>query len=194
MGLLGKLKERWILFRERRNEYESTALRSYFSEKYGIKVGLYTYGCFDRWRIPPGSTIGRYCSIAKSARVLNANHPIQAISTHPYLYDPAFGVVSESHVVETRIVIEDDVWLSHNAVITPSCKRIGRGAIIGAGAVVTGDVPPYAIVAGVPAKIIRYRFDQARIDEIEKSRWWEQDKAGLKRLVTEKKAFAFGGK
>lgn len=194
MGLLGKLKERWILFRERRNEYESTALRSYFSEKYGIKVGLYTYGCFDRWRIPPGSTIGRYCSIAKSARVLNANHPIQAISTHPYLYDPAFGVVQESHVVETRIVIEDDVWLSHNAVITPSCKRIGRGAIIGAGAVVTGDVPPYAIVAGVPAKIIRYRFDQARIDEIEKSRWWEQDKAGLKRLVTEKKAFAFGGK
>lgn len=194
MGLLGKLKERWILFRERRNEYESTALRSYFSEKYGIKVGLYTYGCFDRWRIPPGSTIGRYCSIAKSARVLNANHPIQAISTHPYLYDPAFGVVQESHVVETRIVIEDDVWLSHNAVITPSCKRIGRGAIIGAGAVVTGDVPPYAIVAGVPAKIIRYRFDQARIDEIEKSRWWEQDKAGLKRLVTEKKAFTFGGK
>lgn len=194
MGLLGKLKERWILFRERRNEYESTVLRSYFADRYGIKVGLYTYGCFDRWRIPPGSTIGRYCSIAKSARVLNANHPIQAISTHPYLYDPSFGVVGESHVVETRIVIEDDVWLSHNAVITPSCKRIGRGAIIGAGAVVTGDVPPYAIVAGVPAKIIRYRFDEARIAEIEQSRWWEQDKAGLKRLVAEKKAFAFGGK
>lgn len=73
----------------------------------------------------------------------------------------------------------DDVWVSHNATITPGCKYIGRGAVIAAGAVVTKDVPAYAIVAGVPATIIRYRFDPEMQAAIEATRWWELDKKEL---------------
>jgi acetyltransferase-like isoleucine patch superfamily enzyme len=173
------------------NQFESIALRKYYKNTYNIEIGLYSYGCFDRWRIPPGSVIGRYCSFAKTARVLDANHPLGAISTHPYLYDPHFGIVSESHVTRTDIVIEDDVWISHNATLTSSTKRVGRGAVVGAGAVVTHEVPPYAIVAGVPAKVIRYRFDAATISLIEKSQWWLRDRFELARFVKNDPSFAF---
>ncbi|MFZ5720252.1 MAG: CatB-related O-acetyltransferase [Pseudomonadota bacterium] len=167
----------------RRNEYESLELRRWFAKSFGVEVGLYSYGCFDRWRFPPRTRIGRYCSFAKTARVLDANHPTDALTTHPFLYDPGHGVVDSTPLDPPWIEIEDDVWVSHNATITPGCKRIGRGAIIGAGAVVTKDVPPYAIVAGMPATVIRSRFDPETQAAIEATRWWELDKAGLAELV-----------
>ena len=71
-------------------------------------------------------------------------------------------------------MIEDDVWIGLNAIITCGCKRIGRGAIIGAGSIVTKDVEPYTIVGGSPAKVIRKRFDEERIKKLEVSRWWEK--------------------
>jgi carbonic anhydrase/acetyltransferase-like protein (isoleucine patch superfamily) len=83
------------------------------------------------------------------------------------------------------LIIEDDVWISHNVTVTPGCKHIGRGAIIGAGAVVTRDVPAYAVMAGQPAKKIRDRFDAETIAAIEASRWWELDKDGLRALVSQ---------
>ena len=71
--------------------------------------------------------------------------------------------------------IEDDVWVGHNAAIAPSARRVGRGAIVAAGAVVTADVEPYTIVAGVPARLVRRRFDGDVIQRIEALRWWEWD-------------------
>lgn len=191
MALFSAYREKLMLRLMRRKEYESAFLRRYFKDRYGTAIGLYSYGCFDRWRIPTGSTIGRYCSFANSARILDANHPIDALSTHPYFYDPSFGVVATEKVVKTRIVVEDDVWVSHNATITPGCAHIGRGAIIGAGSVVTRDVPAYAIVAGAPAKVLRRRFDADTIAAIEASRWWELDRNELKALVARDPAFAF---
>ncbi len=76
----------------------------------------------------------------------------------------------------TEFVIEDDVWIGHNATILPSVSRVGRGSVIAAGAVVTKDIPRYSVVAGVPARIIKYRFCNERILEIETSKWWEKDK------------------
>lgn len=183
MSLLSKIVERLKLRYLTRNEYESLELRKWFADSFGVEVGLYSYGCFDRWRFPARTRIGRYCSFAKSARVLDANHPMDALTTHPYLYDPGHGVVGKNPLDPAWLNIEDDVWVSHNATITPGCKRVGRGAVIAAGAVVTKDVPPYAIMAGVPATIVRYRFDPETQAALEASRWWELDKAALADLV-----------
>ncbi len=167
-----------------RTEYENRALRDYFASKYQIEVGLYSYGCFDRWRVPPRTRIGRYCSFAKSVRVLDANHPMDSLTTHPYLYEARWGVIPADRVTAEWLVIEDDVWIGHNATILPGCKHIGRGAIIGAGAIVTRNVPAYAVMAGMPAKPIRQRFDAETIAAVEASRWWLMDKEQLKALVT----------
>ena len=170
---------RWLL----RDEYESAALRTLFAQRFQVEVGLYSYGCFDRWRVPPRTRIGRYCSFAKSVRVLDANHPVEAITTHPFLYEAKFGVVGEDRIDAPWLEISDDVWVGHNAIITPGCKAIGRGAVIGAGAVVTRDVLPYAVMAGMPAKQLRMRFDADTIAALEASRWWQRDRLALRDLV-----------
>jgi acetyltransferase-like isoleucine patch superfamily enzyme len=133
--------------------------------------------------VPPRTRIGRYCSFAKSVRVLDANHPFDAMSTHPFLYEAKFGLVAEDRIDPPWLEIADDVWIGHNAIITPGCKAIGRGAIIGAGAVVTRDVPAYAVMAGLPAKLLRNRFDPETIAALEASRWWELDKQSLGKLI-----------
>ncbi|WP_294330719.1 Pnap_2097 family protein [uncultured Sphingomonas sp.] len=159
-------------------QYESIALRKRFQKRYGIDVGMYTIGAFDRWRIPPGTTIGRYSSIAGSARLVEANHAVDRLTTHPFLYLPEFGIVD--HDLETTPqIIGDDVWIGHNATILPGCRHIGRGAVIGAGSIVMTDVPAYAIFSGVPAKLVRFRFPAEVRAAIEKTRWWELDKAAL---------------
>jgi acetyltransferase-like isoleucine patch superfamily enzyme len=162
-----------------RDEYESRLLRRYFERTYGIRIGLYTFGAFDRWRIPPNSVIGRYSSVAHTARIIDANHPTDSLSSHPFFYLKDFGIVAADMAKLQAPVIEEDVWLGHNCIIMPGCHRIGRGAVIGAGAVVTRDVPPYAIVVGMPAKVVRYRFPPDIIEGIEATEWWTLDKAEL---------------
>jgi probable biosynthetic protein (TIGR04098 family) len=163
--------------------WDSQFLRTRFRKLYGIDVGLYTLGAFDRWRIPLGTRIGRYCSIAASARIIDANHPTDGLSTHPFFYEKSFGLVSEDRVHVAPPMVEDDVWLGHQCVITPGCKLIGRGAIIGANAVVMGDVPRYAIMGGSPAKLIRYRFPPDVMAAIEATRWWTLDKDELRQAL-----------
>jgi virginiamycin A acetyltransferase len=80
------------------------------------------------------------------------------------------------------LVIEDDAWIGHNAILLPGCKHVGRGAIVGAGAVVSRNVGAYEIVAGVPARKIKDRFPPEVIEAIEASRWWERDVPELARL------------
>lgn len=167
----------------RKRQLESTWLRSHFRRRYNIVVGLYSYGCFDPWRMRGPMTVGRYCSIAASVLSVRANHPIGALSTHPMLYDKDFGVVDRNAVDQAPLVIEDDVWIGHNVIILPGCARIGRGAVVGAGSVVTRDVPRYAVVAGNPARRLRDRFTAETMAALEASEWWLLDKAELAALV-----------
>ena len=173
-----------------RDEYRSRALRRYFQRTYGIDIGLYSTGAFDRWRVPPNSRIGRYCSIARSARLIDANHPMEALSTHPYFYLKEFGVVDADLAKLRPPVVEDDVWLGHNSIIAPGCHRIGRGAVVGAGAVVTKDVPPYAIMAGAPARVVRFRFTPEVIEAVEATQWWLLDKPALEAALRQAPGFA----
>lgn len=182
--MLNRLVMRLFLYFLKKDEFESQCLRKYFSKKFNIDVGLYSYGCFDPKRIPKNTVIGRYCSFSPSSFIFSRNHGLSYLSLHAYLYNSSLGLIEgEDRVKETECVIEDDVWFGHNCIVTPSVKKIGRGSVIAAGAVVTKNVPRYAIVGGNPAKIIRYRFSQKTIELIEESRWWLLSKKELKQFI-----------
>lgn len=179
------------LYLMRRRQFDSVPLRAYFQEHYDIAVGLYSYGCFDRWRMRGPMRVGRYCSIAGSVRTALGNHPTDTLTTHPALFERAFGVIDADLDIDKPLTIEDDVWIGHNTIILPGCRVIGRGAVIGAGSIVTRNVEPYSIIAGNPAKLLRMRFAPDLIAAVEASRWWELDLAQLRQLVKENPELAY---
>jgi virginiamycin A acetyltransferase len=191
IGLAKSIIVAMRLYLMRRTQFDSVRLRRYFAENHDIHVGLYSYGCFDRWRMPGPMQVGRYCSISTTTRSVLQNHPMTALTTHPALYDTGYGVVDENMPRPAPLVLEDDVWIGHHVVITPGCKRIGRGAVIGAGSVVTKDVAAYSIVAGNPARKIRDRFAPSLAAAVEASRWWELDLTELGALVREQPSMVF---
>jgi acetyltransferase-like isoleucine patch superfamily enzyme len=190
-GLLRSLSAAARLYVMRRRQHESTALRREFSEKYDIEVGLYSYGCFDSWRMPGPMRVGRYCSIAGTVRSARLNHPTDALTTYPALYKKSFGLVDSDAKNIVPLVIEDDVWIGHNVIILPGCNHIGRGAVVGAGSILTRDVPAYAIVGGNPAKKLRDRFDPPLAAAIDASGWWRLDLAELKQLAIDQPGLIF---
>jgi virginiamycin A acetyltransferase len=130
--------------------------------------------------------IGRYCSIAADVRFLmnGGNHIIDGCSTYPF---PIFGhgweaAMPEAWPMKGDTVIGHDVWIGYGAMIMPGV-RIGNGAIVAAGSVVTRDVPAYAIVGGNPASIIRYRFEPDAIARLERIAWWDWDAEKVTRHV-----------
>lgn len=157
-------------------QMRSQTLRQIFRNYHHVEVGLYSYGgCFVLGRITAYTKIGRYCSFAEGVCIMNRNHPIKFKSTHPYFFNTSLGYVQKELIPMRQIVIGSDVWVGRNALILPSVKKIGNGAVIGAGTVVTKDVPDFAIVAGNPAKVIKYRFSKETQLKIKASKWWEKD-------------------
>lgn len=181
--MLRRLVEKARIWLWSRDQNNSLPLRRYFKDHFQIDVGLYSYGCFDPWRFTGPVKVGRYCSVAKTARVIPGNHPYTALTTHPALYESQFGVVEADINLDRELIIEDDVWIGHHALIMPSCSKIGRGAIIGAGAIVTSDVAPYSIMVGAPARQLKMRFSDATIAAIEASQWWKMSTAELREFV-----------
>ena len=122
------------------------------------------------------SDIGKFCSIASGVKINLPNHPIDFISTHPIFYSKnynKYNKISNSKFIESyRVDIGNDVWIGENSIILSGVK-IGNGAIIAAGAVVNRDVPDYAVVGGVPAKLIKYRFTEEEISILLNNKWWD---------------------
>lgn len=123
--------------------------------------------------------IGKFCSIACGAKFLfnSANHTMASLSTYPFPLFFEEWQLEKNNVIEAwdnkgNIIIGNDVWIGYEAVILAGVT-IGDGAIIGARAVVTKDVPPYTVVGGVPAKPIRKRFDDETIAKLLKLKWWD---------------------
>lgn len=140
-------------------------------------IGKYTY--FAGNNTVTNCTIGRYCSIAPGATIGLETHPTRDhVSTHPSFFSSLgqSGIIyaDKDYFSESiECVIGNDVWIGQNALVMGGVK-IGDGAIIGAGAVVTKDVEPYSIVGGVPARLIRMRFEQDEIDYLLNFKWWDK--------------------
>ena len=124
------------------------------------------------------SSVGKFCSIASNVRLNPGNHPLERATTHHFTYraamfelghdDAEFFEWRRSHSVH----VGHDVWLGHSATILAGVS-IGNGAVIGAGSIVTKDVAPYSIVAGVPTKLIRLRFPEDISKQLETLGWWD---------------------
>lgn len=158
--------------------------------KYGTKCGKYSMGTLcDHYLV---ESVGAFCSFAVGSEVVE-NHPIKYLSTHHFLYyggssdilhDRTWDELHEESCYFSgikpkgnnyklkKITIGNDVWLGRNVLITNSAN-IGNGVIAGAGAVITKDIPDYAVVVGTPARIIRYRYEQNEIEALNKIAWWD---------------------
>ena len=139
-------------------------------------VGDYSY--FAGYNQVFYTNIGKFCSCASFARINTTNHPTyDRIAQHHFTYRSkrfGFGEDDAEFFAQRKnkaVTVGNDVWIGHNAIIMPGVS-IGNGAVIGAGAVVTKNVEPYSIVAGVPAKKIKMRFPLDLIVRIERLQWW----------------------
>lgn len=179
-----------ICLRFEGGQFYSHTLRRIALDYHGVSVGLYSYGgCFDFGNTPPGTRIGRYCSFAQNVYILNGNHPLHVKSSHPFFYNPALKHVNNLLISRTNLHVGNDVWIGQNVIILPSVTEIGDGAAIGAGAVVSKNVPPFAVVAGNPARIIRYRFSAATITGLLQEAWWDKDIEEIERVRAEFSGF-----
>jgi virginiamycin A acetyltransferase len=150
----------------------SASMRRLMSKVHGVNIGAHSYGCFDPVRFPPGINVGRYVSIGPNVTAYRRNHPLDRLSLHPYFYQPALGASAGSDVETAGLEIAAGAWIGANVLLLPGCRRVGRGAVVAAGAVLTKDVPDYAVVGGSPARMIRYRFDPQGIASAEATAWW----------------------
>lgn len=151
-----------------------------------VSLGKCTYvsGYAEMRGIGSAVRIGNYCSVARGVKILSAGqvHDLDAISTFPfYLIDPELER-ADTLAQRRDVVIGNDVWIGVDAIVMPGI-HVGDGAVIGAGAVVTRDVEPFQIVAGVPAKALRKRFSEPVCAAIAASKWWERDYRELKPLI-----------
>lgn len=162
------------------DDFTSVGDHSYL---FNTEIGTFTYLASDVTIM--NTKIGKFCSIAKGSKISTGRHPSHTfVSTHPAFFSLhkqcGTTFVSESHFPEMgQTCIGNDVWIGTNAIIMDDIT-IGDGAIVGAGSVVTKNIPPYSIVVGSPAKIIKYRFTEREIQFLLNFKWWDKEVSWLK--------------
>ncbi len=146
-------------------------------DRYGWKIGEHSYGAPTVFDQDYGHlSVGRFCSIAPGVSFLLGNHRTDLVSTYPFKlladYWPGADEGADDHEGRGGIVIGSDVWLGAYATVLTGVT-IGSGAVVAANAVVTKAVPPYAVVVGNPARILRYRCTSTQIESLLKIAWWD---------------------
>ena len=151
-------------------------MRATMKNRFDISIGKYSYGyrqlCYRGSKL---SQIGAFCSIGPNVTVSNGNHPIDIVSTHPAFYLAGWGITDSPQSLKSDknglISIGHDVWIGMNVTLLTGIA-IGHGAVVAAGSVVTKDIPPYALVGGIPARIIKFRFDEPTVEQLLNRAWW----------------------
>ncbi len=151
-------------------------------------IGKYTYT--GNFTVIQSATIGKFCSISWGVTIGGGQHSYEHFTTHDILYNKFRGFDASNKIAKKRYekacIIENDVWIGANAVVNRGVT-VGNGAIIGAGSVVTDNVPPYAIVAGNPSRILKFRFNKTIIIKLERIAWWNLDDNIIEKIVKEYK-------
>jgi phosphonate metabolism protein (transferase hexapeptide repeat family) len=157
-----------------------------------VNVGDFSY--FERHGEAIYTEIGKFCSIAANTRINALDHPLERVTTHKISYRPNeyfryLGVDSafRERRRAKRVTIGNDVWIGHGAVVMPGLS-IGDGAVVGANAVVTRDVEPFSIVAGVPARHLRWRFPEATRRRIARIAWWDRELSTRVEMIPDMRA------
>jgi acetyltransferase-like isoleucine patch superfamily enzyme len=147
---------------------------------------IHSYTYLGKNCLVQNTSIGKFCSIANDVLIGLGNHPLELLSTSPIFYrrnNPLQIdlIKKDLDIVEYKpINIGNDVWVGTRAIIMDGVS-IGHGSVIAANSVVTKDVPPYAVVGGVPAKILKYRFSLEKREEIISSKWWD---SSIDKIIT----------
>ena len=185
------------------NEYHTSCFIKNVVKAPNISIGDYTY--YDDAEDPAGFEknnvlfnypefgdrliIGKFCAIASDVRFIMgpANHRISSVTTYPFhVFGGAWAERTPPHMDQLPrkgdTVIGNDVWIGRESVILPGVK-IGDGAIVAACSVVSGDIPPYAVFGGNPARLVKMRFDQELIGLLLRFRWWDLDGEELAKLL-----------
>lgn len=185
------------------NEYHTSCFIKNVVKAPNISIGDYTY--YDDAEDPAGFEknnvlfnypefgdrliIGKFCAIASGVRFIMgpANHRISSMTTYPFhVFGGAWAERTPPHMDQLPrkgdTVIGNDVWIGRESVILPGVK-IGDGAIVAACSVVSGDIPPYAVFGGNPARLVKMRFDQELIGLLLRFRWWDLDGEELAELL-----------
>jgi acetyltransferase-like isoleucine patch superfamily enzyme len=147
----------------------------------GVTIGDYSY--INSGTIVASGRIGRFCSIGSNCQIGMADHPIEFLSTSPFLYGPrnVFGDGCHWEHYGEPPEVGSDVWIGAQVFIRQGVT-VGHGAVIGAGSIVVKDIPPYAIAAGVPARVLRYRFSPATVERLLERRWWDLPVSALRKF------------
>jgi hypothetical protein len=163
-------------------EFEEKVNVAHHAELADCKIGKRTsVGRYTKIR---NAEIGRYCSISWDVSIGAMGHPMDAVSTHAFTFRKKFGLCDKDYYMRhEKVIIGNDVWIGCNVVIMPGIK-IEDGAVIGSGGIVTKNVKPYEIVAGIPAKHIRFRFTDEIICRLLQLKWWEWDDKLIKENIS----------
>lgn len=144
------------------------------------RLNLGKYSCVGRMSTIQGTIIGAFCALSWNLKIGGDDHDYGMLTTHPFWHNTSWGIAEDEDFskyyhekeYEEPCEIGNDVWIGAGVSICRNVK-IGDGCVIGAGAVVTRDIEPYSVVVGVPAKVIKKRFDYKTIERLENAKWWE---------------------